>query len=210
MLKIDHIVYSVTDLDEAGERLRRRSGLASVPGGRHPGWGTANRIVPLGSSYIELMALVDPAEARSDPVGSGLAQLLRAGEGPMLWVVSTDDLDAVAGRLGLAVQAKARELPDGSRVSWRTAGLEMALGRPELPFFIEWGVPPERHPGRMACAQPVQPEGIAWVQVRGDAGAVAEWLGGEDVACRVSGGGPGPDGVTAVGIAAPGGEIVLQ
>lgn len=210
MLTIDHVVYSVTDLDTAGERLRKRSGLVSVPGGRHPGWGTANRIVPLGPSYVELMALVDPAEAASDPVGGGLARLLREGEGPMLWVVATDELEAVAGRLGLTVQAKARELPDGSRVAWRTAGLDAALTRPELPFFIEWEVPPERHPGRMPSLQPLQPEGIAWVQLRGDEAAVADWLGGALLPYRVANGGPGPDGVTAVGIAAPGGEIVLR
>lgn len=210
MVQIDHVVLSVADLEGAGERLKRTTGLVSVPGGRHPGWGTANRIVPLGASYLELMALVDPAEAEGDPVGAGLARLLRRGEGPMLWVVSTADLDGVATRLGLGIQAKGRELPDGSRVAWRTAGLDVALAHPALPFFIEWAVPPERHPGRMPGIQPRSPEGIAWVEVGGDAGALAEWLGGADLPYRVAPGSAGPGGVRAVAIAAPGGEIVLR
>ena len=45
---IDHVIYAVDDLDTAGAALFDREGLASVPGGRHEGWGTANRIVPLG------------------------------------------------------------------------------------------------------------------------------------------------------------------
>ena len=43
-------------------------GLPSVEGGRHPGWGTANRIVPLGDTYIELVTVVDDeAEAAQSP-----------------------------------------------------------------------------------------------------------------------------------------------
>lgn len=204
------MVFSVADLDAAGERLRRTTGLASVPGGRHPGWGTANRIVPLGASYLELMALVDPVEAQGDAVGAGLARLLRRGEGPMLWVVSTDSLDAVAARLGIGIQAKGRDLPDGTRVAWRTAGLDVALSHPALPFFIEWGVAPERHPGRMPGDQPRAPEGIAWVEVGADPAVLAEWLGGEDLPYRVAPGTAGQGGVRAVGIGVPGGEIVLR
>jgi hypothetical protein len=37
MLRIDHVVYAVRDLDDAAERFRRDHGLDSTPGGRHPG-----------------------------------------------------------------------------------------------------------------------------------------------------------------------------
>src|SRR5947207_13236818 len=95
-LRIDHIVWGVDDLDRAAAEVQERYGLASVPGGRHPGWGTANRIVPLGSSYLELLAVVDPDEAAADPVGSGYARHIRAASGLMLWCLATDELDAVA------------------------------------------------------------------------------------------------------------------
>jgi hypothetical protein len=51
VLRIDHVVYAVPDLDEAAVRLREAFGLDSV-GGRHERWGTANRIVPMGDQYL--------------------------------------------------------------------------------------------------------------------------------------------------------------
>src|SRR5437016_2736312 len=82
---------------------RGRYGLGSVPGGRHPGWGTANRIVPLGPDYLELMAVVDPGEASRDAVGRALSRLLAGGDGLLMWCLATDDLDSTASRLGLAI-----------------------------------------------------------------------------------------------------------
>src|SRR5439155_22112836 len=162
-LRIDHTVWGVADLDRAAAEVQRRYGLASVPGGRHPGWGTANRIVPLGSSYLELLAVVEPDEAAADPVGSGYARRIRAGPGLMLWCLATDELDAVAAGLGLGIEAKSRVLPDGTRIDWRSAGLPAALENPSLPFFIEWGVAPEHHPGRMEASHGTTPWGIASV-----------------------------------------------
>ena len=77
MLAIDHVIVIVEDLDAAARRYYEQTGLASVSGGRHPGHGTANRIVPLGSSYIELMAVVDRVEADSSPLGSWVERRLR-------------------------------------------------------------------------------------------------------------------------------------
>src|SRR5262245_6695165 len=74
VLALDHVIVVVADLDSAAGRLYREHGLASVAGGRHAGHGTGNRIVPLGSTYIELMAVVDPDEAASSPVGSWVGQ----------------------------------------------------------------------------------------------------------------------------------------
>ncbi len=48
MLRLDHVVFAVPDLDEAAVRFRGEFGLDSTEGGRHERWGTANRIVPLG------------------------------------------------------------------------------------------------------------------------------------------------------------------
>ena len=48
VLAIDHVILSVRDLEAEAARLNARYGLVSVEGGRHPAWGTANWIVPLG------------------------------------------------------------------------------------------------------------------------------------------------------------------
>lgn len=202
--QIDHVVCRVNDLETAGADLQRRYGLVSVPGGRHPGWGTANRIVPLGLSYLELIAVVDPAEAAGDRTGRRWLNRLDEPEGPLLVCLSTDDIDAVAARLGVEVEAKSRVRPDGAVVGWRSAGLEIALERPWLPFFISWEVPPELHPGRTPGADP---GALAWVQIGAAPGELAGWLGGggETLPIRLG----GPPRVNAVGVALGGREVVL-
>ena len=64
------MVLAVRDLERSADRLWDEHGLAFAPGGRHPGWGTANMIAPLGSSYVELLAVVDAeVGARADSAG---------------------------------------------------------------------------------------------------------------------------------------------
>src|SRR4029079_13118848 len=46
MLRIDHVVLAVRDLDASAERLWGEHGLRFVAGGRHARWGTANMIAP--------------------------------------------------------------------------------------------------------------------------------------------------------------------
>jgi hypothetical protein len=58
-LAIDHVLIPVDDLAAAGATMKARYGLTSIEGGRHPGWGTANRVVPLGDAYLELVAVID-------------------------------------------------------------------------------------------------------------------------------------------------------
>lgn len=56
---IDHVVIAVRDLDAAREAYRRL-GFTLTPVARHP-FGTANSLVQLHGSYIELLAVADPA-----------------------------------------------------------------------------------------------------------------------------------------------------
>lgn len=49
-MRIDHVIYATRDLEGAVGRIERELGLASLPGGRHEGLGTHNRIVPLGAA----------------------------------------------------------------------------------------------------------------------------------------------------------------
>src|SRR5687767_14564658 len=138
-LRVDHVVYAVDDLDVAAAQFLEEHGLASVDGGRHPGWGTANRIVPLGPAYLELVAVVDAAEAAASPFGRWVAGVRPRRVRPFGWAVRTDELDAVARRLGLTVASGSRAARDGRLVRWRLAGIEQAAAEPSLPFFIEWG-----------------------------------------------------------------------
>src|SRR5438093_8764426 len=110
-LELDHVLIAVTDLSVAAREFEARYNLLSIEGGRHQGFGTANRIVPLGDTYLELVAVVDEAEAAESGFGSWVA----GGELPSLlgWCVRTDDIDAVAGRLGLTIADGPRARPDG-------------------------------------------------------------------------------------------------
>jgi hypothetical protein len=208
-LWIDHAIYAVGDLDAAGDQIYEREGLASVPGGRHEGWGTANRIIPLGETYLELITVVDREEAEDSDFGRAVLKA-QAEELPLVgWVLATDDIDAVAGRLDLEVEARSREREDGSTLSWRLAGLEAAMDSRVLPFFVEWEDAAEQHPGRIEVQHDADTEGIAWIEVTtDDEERLREWLGDfDDPRLRVTEGDPG---VSGVAIATAGGEVVFH
>ena len=206
MIRLDHVILGVQDLDLAADRLRERYGLDSLEGGRHPGWGTANRIVPMGSNYIELLGAVDREEASHSFLGRRLLEQTQAGDRLIGWCVAPDSLEAAASRLGLAVSAGRRERPDGIVLSWQSAGLEAAMTQEFLPFFISWTVPRELHPGLAPARHRIRPLGLAWVELSGDPDRLAEWLGGEEAPVRWT---QGPAGVHAAGIATEQGDIVL-
>ncbi len=149
MLRVDHVVRAVPDLDREGERLLASFGLASVAGGVHPGWGTANRIVPLGATYLELIAVADPGAAAASVFGRAVAERASDGGGWLALCLADDHLEATARRLSLEVRPGARTLPDGRTIRWRGAGLEDPRRTPDLPFFIAWGSN-DLHPGRTA------------------------------------------------------------
>ncbi len=173
-VRIDHVIYATADLDAAEARMRAL-GYDVVPGGRHEGLGTHNRLVPLGGAYLELLAIRDRAEAEG--VGFGSA-LLERGEGLLGWAAAVGDLAAVVDRLGLSVMTVSRQ-----GMTAQVAGVEEAMREPYLPFFIE------RHgdPGV---------SGITWLEVGGDAERLREWLGGADLPIRVA---DGPPRVLALG-----------
>jgi catechol 2,3-dioxygenase-like lactoylglutathione lyase family enzyme len=206
MLRIDHVVYAVRDLDEAAERFRRELGLDSIEGGRHERWGTANRIVPLGADYVELLAVVDAKRAAESPFGRATLERIRADEGWLAIAVATDDLDTLAERLDLGIVEGQRERPDGELIRWRSAGLEDPRRTPSLPFFIAWDVPFELRPGRARAGHGLRVEGIDGVEVRGDPDLLREWLGGEDLPIRAA---PGPPGIRSVALATSNGRLEI-
>jgi hypothetical protein len=177
---IDHAVLAVSDLDRAGERLHRDLGLASIPGGVHPRWGTGNRIVPLGDSYIELIAVVDHDVGSSTSLGRALLASSDGGRDRWFAICLSDtELEVTARRLGLQVEAGARTRPDGVELRWRGAGIDDGARDSWLPFFIAWDVPAELHPGRTAIRHEVDVTGIASVEIAGDYVRLREWLGPE-------------------------------
>lgn len=206
-LRIDHVVYAVQDLEHAAATIAENHGLASVPGGNHPAWGTENRIIPLGDEYLELVAIRDATVAVASGFGRAVAATLEGGGGLVGWAVATDDPHDVARRLDLVVERGSRTRADGSTLSWRLVGVSEALKTGALPFFIEWNCPPDLHPGRASAAHRVQPDKIAWLELRGDEETINGWLGDCDLPVRVTGGSPA---LAAVAIGTEGPDIVLR
>jgi len=186
-MRIDHVIYATADLDEAAARVESELGLSVVPGGRHEGHGTHNRIVPLGGGYLELMAVADPNEAADSPMGSAVqARLSEQGDGLFAWVIVLDGVEQFADRLGLPVITVARE-----GLSARVAGLDEALRNPVLPFFLE------RDEGVADPGEGADAGGITWLEVAGDREALESRLGETELPVRVV---DGPVGVMAMGI----------
>jgi hypothetical protein len=194
----------VTDLAAAAREIEARHGLASIEGGRHAGWGTANRIVPLGEAYLELVAVVDAAEAAQSPFGSWVARARPALARPLGWTVRTGKLDDVARGLGLLVAAGSRASDAGRLLRWRLAGIEQAAAEPSLPFFIEWerGTP---FPGRPPAGHRTGSVRIAELQLTGDPDRLARWLGPHELPIAVQ---PGMPALTSILLTGAAGEIV--
>jgi hypothetical protein len=205
--RIDHVIYAVDDLDAAGRRIYEEFGLASVEGGRHPGWGTANRIVPLGDSYIELVAVVESSEAATSGLGRAVSEALATHDRLVGWVVATDDLEAVSKRLHLDVLPGSRIRPDGTSLSWKLAGMARSFETGALPLFIEWSGPADLHPGRVRVDHRVSPRGISWIEVAADEQVLRSWLGDFDFELRIIEGAPK---LTAVAIGTDAGELLLR
>jgi hypothetical protein len=205
-MELDHVLLAVPDLRAGAREMQARHGLVAVDGGRHPGWGTANRIVPLGPAYLELVAVVDAAEAAETPFGSWVAGVRPGTVRPFGWAVRTDELDAVARRLGLTVAAGSRAARDGRLVRWRLAGIEQAAAEPSLPFFIEWGDGTPL-PGRTPAEHPAGAARIDRLELTGDADRLRGWLGEHDLPVTIA---PGPPAVTRLVLAGTAGTIVVD
>jgi hypothetical protein len=204
-LALDHLVLGVADLDDAASTLLDDHGLVALPGGRHPRWGTANRIVPLGPVYLELVAVVNPAVAATSTFGSWVADMA-SGRCAWGWAVRTSDIAATAARLGLDVVPGSRVTPTGTELRWKLAGVPSAGADRTLPFFIEWadGTP---LPGTAYADHPAGDVRVSALAVETDAAVLGRWLDCADLAVTVR---PGHSGVVAVELAADTGRILLE
>ncbi|HVV37700.1 MAG TPA: VOC family protein [Acidimicrobiales bacterium] len=188
MHALDHVMVVVADLDEAAHRYDSDFGLVAVPGGRHPGFGTANSIIPLGDAFIELVVVEDAAVSPLAEFLSG--RLASDGEGIVGVCLRAADFAAVAARLDSPIVPMSRTRPDGTELHWELTGIDGALVH-GLPFFISWAVD-EDHPARMRVGHPSGARGIAWVEIGGDPERVRSWLGEDEAPLRLVGGDPGP------------------
>ncbi len=191
----------MVDLEAATGRLTDE-GLDVLEGGRHEQFGTRNRIVPLGRSYLELLAVEDRALAEQAEFGRSL--LARTAEGDRLtrWSIRTDRIDEVAAERGLEVDDRSRAHPDGRTLRWRSAGMAPSLADPSRPFWVQWpdadwpGHEPAAHRARLVSLEVAVP----------DRAALDRWTLGADLPLTVHG---GPPDLVSVTIEVEGRRVVV-
>lgn len=161
---IDHLVYATSDVDATVVELSRRLGVEAAAGGRHLGFGTRNALLSLGpTSYLEI---IGPDEGQHRPTKGywyGVENI--AIPRLVTWTVQVEHLERIAAHAHGAgynpgdVHKVFRELPDGSKLSWRLTW-PTGAGEGLVPNLIEWdeGCP---HPAATS------PSGVELVQLRG-------------------------------------------
>ncbi len=137
-LTLDHIVISAERLEDGVAWLEDTLGVTMAPGGKHPAMGTHNRLLGLGDTYLEVIA-IDP-----DAPDPGRARwfALDSFQGPPRltnWVARTTDLTAA---LAQAPQGSGQPMPlSRGDLTWTIAISEDGT----LPFdggfpgLIDWG-----------------------------------------------------------------------
>lgn len=142
MAQIDHFIWGVSDLEAGCAEIERRFGVTPQPGGSHPGLGTCNALLSLGSeTYLEIMAPDNPGPGS---VGQRLAQL--DAPGLISWVLRSTDLaqitQTVAQRCAelapLGPVKSERLTPLGDRLAWQLLFLTGHAHGGLVPFYIDW------------------------------------------------------------------------
>jgi hypothetical protein len=202
-------IVLVEDLHTARYRMEGL-GLTVVDGGRHPGRGTANLIVPFGGQYLELLTVVDEVEALTSPQGRPVvAALSRRGPGLARWSMEAGDIESTAKRVGHPVERRRRTRPDGVTITWRSVAVDLAWDEPWRCAFMAWD-DPAQHPARTTVVHPNGASGFAQLDVEvPDTLAALAWIGGNapgDVAL-VAGDVPGPRGLA---LCSPTGPIPIN
>jgi hypothetical protein len=139
---LDHLILGVADLDKGMAWITERTGVKAILGGSHPGAGTRNALLSLGSrQYLEIMS-IDPAQQHSGQ----WAALVRDLTIPQLimWAAATNDIAAVsrkaraAGHEVVGPNAGSRIRLNGGMLNWKLLNVPNEFGG-VIPFFIEWG-----------------------------------------------------------------------
>jgi hypothetical protein len=150
-LALDHLLYATPDVDATVVELEQRFGVGFRQGGRHPAWGTRNRILPLGNRlYLEV---IGPDPSSPAPDGGRILDLDRLERPSLRWwavrpfllPLTCDDFETAGYVPGEIIQGH-RELEGGGELGWQMTDPHVRLLDGLLPLVIDWGVG-SSHPG---------------------------------------------------------------
>ncbi len=86
---LDHVIIGVNDLAQATSVFSEKIGLVPRGGGTHHSGGTANRIILIGDTYLELITVQRPAEAQQS-----MRDRLAKGDGYLNFALSSNDIES--------------------------------------------------------------------------------------------------------------------
>ena len=163
---IDHIIIGVHDLDRAAGQFSQKLGLLASGGGIHPSGGTANRIIVIGDTYLELIAVHVPAEAQQSVV-----ERLAKGEGYLNVALASNNIEAEGASMrkrGVSIIGpKLGELrsSDGRSRGWSSINVEQPVLAQRYPFLIQHDSTGEERRYRLAgwTTPPEHPLGVTQV-----------------------------------------------
>ena len=150
-LELDHLLYATPDVDATVAELEERFGVSFAGGGTHPGWGTRNRILPLGNRlYLEV---IGPDEAQADAEYDPILEVHRLTAPSLAWwairpflmPLTCGEFETAGFVPGQVVDGR-RTLPDGGELTWTITDPRVRLMDGLIPLVIDWGTS-TRHPG---------------------------------------------------------------
>jgi len=185
---IDHLVYVTPDLARGVAEVEHVLGVTPSAGGQHPGRGTRNALVALGSDvYLEI---IGPDPEQPDPDQPRMFGVDAARDSQLAtWAATCGDLErlreaAVQAGIPLGdIKSGSRRTPDGGQLSWRFTDPSAVIADGLVPFFIDWGSSP--HPAAGAA------RGATLVSLRAehpDPSGVARMIGQLGLTLPVTGG----------------------
>ncbi len=163
---IDHIIIGVHDLDRAAAQFGQKLGLQPSGGGVHPTGGTANRVIVIGDTYLELITM-----RVSDEVQPSMVERLAKGEGYLNVVLASDNIEAEGAAMrkrGVSIIGPTPgELrsADGRSRGWSRIDVEQPVLAQRYPFLIQHDSTGEERRHRLAGWQtpPAHPLGVIQV-----------------------------------------------
>ncbi|MBT5155805.1 MAG: VOC family protein [Gammaproteobacteria bacterium] len=150
-MKLDHIMFAVSDLDAGIEQLKTLTGVSAEFGGSHAGAGTRNALLSFGNEqYLEIIA-PDPMQDIAGTMGAELSSLQDAYI--RTWAVATEDYTPVISVLerfgyGHHIIEMSRTRPDGIQLAWQILFVTHQPHGLAMPFFINWL--DSKHPAQVA------------------------------------------------------------
>ena len=150
--QLDHLIITVPDLEAGVAAVEEATGVRAVPGGSHPGRGTANFLLGLAPTgwpegahtYLEILG---PDPQQEKPADGTLPLDAHLATEPTLqtWAIHPPAFLAKVAAANTAgidfgeVQDMARDTAEGDRLEWRLTTRSPLPHEGAQPFRIDWG-----------------------------------------------------------------------